>query len=107
MASSQLVARILRLALLAHRLPTLLDHGAQDLVDHLRRRQGRLLARALVRRRDLDDVGSDQVQLLDAAEDPDQLPRGPAAGLRRARSGCKGCAEGPSQRGSTQREGGG
>ena len=97
MASSQLVVRILNLALLAHRLPALLDHGGQDLVDHLRRRQGCLLARALVCRGDLHDVGSDQVQRLDAAEDPDQLPRGPAAGLRRARSGGEGCVKGPSQ----------
>ncbi|KAL1997989.1 hypothetical protein VTN02DRAFT_251 [Thermoascus thermophilus] len=58
-----------------------LDETGDDLKGDLGGGQGGGLAGVVVAGADLDDVGADDVQPLDAAQDADELARGPAAGL--------------------------
>lgn len=92
-ASQLITSVVLGLGGLGHALAALLDHAAEDLEHDLGPRERRLLAGALVRGADLDDVGADEVEALDAAQDADQLARGPAAGLGGAGAGGKGRVE--------------
>jgi len=64
-----------------------LDHARDDLEGDLRGGKGGGLAGVVVAGADLDDVGADDVELLDAAQDADELARRPAAGLGGAGAG--------------------
>lgn len=60
---------------------TSLDHGGDDLEGNLGRSESGGLAHVIVARADFDDIGADDVELLDAAQDADEFTRGPAAGF--------------------------
>lgn len=72
-------------SLQAQRAP--LDHQRHDLVQHVGGGHGGQLGVGVVGRGDLDDVGRDEVDALEAADDSAQLARGPAARLGRAGRG--------------------
>ena len=72
-------------SLQAQRAP--LDHQRHDLVQHVGGGHGGQLGIGVVSRGDLDDIGRDEVDALEAADDGAQLARGPAARLRRAGRG--------------------
>lgn len=61
----------------AHRPP--LHHKRHDLKQRVRRRHGRVLGIGVVRGRHLDDVGGNEVDALEAADDGTELAGGPAA----------------------------
>lgn len=80
---------LLLLAHIAQR--TLLNHQSHDLVQSVGGGHGGQLRVGVVRGGDFDNVGCDEVDALQAADDGAQLASGPAAGLRGA--GCRGdCA---------------
>ena len=72
-------------SLQAQRAP--LDHQRHDLVQHVGGGHGGQLGIGVVGRGDLDNVGRDEVDALEAANDGAQLARGPAARLGRAGRG--------------------
>ena len=74
----------------SNRQRPLLHHQTHDLIQRIRRRHRRQLRIRVVRGRDLDDIRSDEVDPLQAADDGPQLACGPAARLRRAGRGCEG-----------------
>ena len=68
---------------------TALNHGSDDLERSLGSRQRSSLALVIIAGRDLDDIRTNDVQLLDSAQDPDQLAGRPATGLGRASARCR------------------
>lgn len=61
------------------------SHNAHNLVEDICGRHSGQLRVSIVRGRDLDDIGTDEVHVLKAADDSPELSGGPAAGL-----GCSG-----------------
>lgn len=66
----------------------LLHHQTHNLIQHIRRRHGRMFGVSIVGGGHLDDIGRDEIDALEAAHDGSQFARGPAAGFGGA--GCRG-----------------
>lgn len=77
----------LRLLALFHSLTQgpLLHHDRHDLVQSIGSGHGRVLSIRVVCRSNLDDVSSNEVDAVEAAQDGPELARGPTAGLGGAR----------------------
>lgn len=79
-SSSHIPIRLLSILALNHLTQRpLLDHKRHDLVQRIRRGHRRMLGIGIVRRRDLDDVGGDEVDAFEASDDGAQFARRPAA----------------------------
>ncbi len=63
------------------------DHTGNHLKHHLRSRQARLLPDAVISRRDLNDIGPDDVEPLNASQNADQFSGRPSARLGGAGAG--------------------
>jgi len=66
----------------------LLHHQRHNLKQGVRSRHSRKFSIRIVRGRDLDDIGRDEVDAFEAADDGSQFAGGPAAGFGRAGCGC-------------------
>ncbi len=71
----------------SHLSQPLPNHTSDNLKTHLRGHQRRLLPNPIISRRNLDDIGADEVQGFETAQDLDEFARGPAAGFGGACAG--------------------
>lgn len=89
--SPTLITPLTLLPIQTHGTP--LDHDGHDLEERIRRRHGGQFGVGIVSRRHLHDIGRDEVQTLEAADDGAEFAGGPAARFGGAGGGgvCFGC----------------
>ena len=74
------ISSLLTLSHHAHRAP--LDHQTHDLKQRICCRHGRMLGIGVVRRCDFDDIGRDEVDAFEPADDSTEFAGAPAASFR-------------------------